>query len=225
MMDVLARDTRNTTFLLRVASEADLSVNSAWAEHLTRRALEFEPDNPEVVVKLARILRTAGRNDEALPFFQRYHQLVPDDYQALAHIGSCLSAMGRFQEAESYLRRALAGLDDPTTHYNLGVLLAMTGRLDDAIAEYRKALDRDAQYSDARSNLATALARRGDIAGAGEELATVVASDPENALARTNLGLVRLQQGRRQEAVREFEEALRLAPGLPAAVEGLEAAR
>jgi tetratricopeptide (TPR) repeat protein len=224
MMDVLVRETRNTTFLLRAASEADLSVNTAWAEYLTRRALEFEPDNPEVVVKLARILRTAGRNEEALPFFRRYQELVPDDYQALAHIGSCLSALGRFEEAESYLRRALAGLDDPTTHYNLGVLLAMTGRLDDAIAQYQRALDRDPQYSDARSNLATALARRGDIARAARELAAVVASDPENALARTNLGLLRLQQGQTAAAVRELEEALRLAPGLPSAVEGLAAA-
>ena len=224
MMDVLVRETRNTTFLLRAASEADLSVNAAWAEFLTRRALEFEPGNPEVVVKLARILRTAQRNEEALPLFLRYQQLVPDDYQALAHIGSCLSALGRFQEAESYLRRALAGLDDPTTHYNLGVLLAMTGRVNEAIAEYERALARDPQYSDARSNLATALARRGDVTRAARELAAVVAADPENALARTNLGLIRLQQGQRLAAVRELEEALRLAPGLPAAEAALAAA-
>ena len=195
MMDTLVRETRNTTFLLRAASEADLSVNAAWAEYLTRRALEFEPDNPEVVVKLARILRTGDRNEEALPLFMKYLMLVPDDYQALAHIGSCLSALGRFDEAESYLRRALAGLDDPTTHYNLGVLLAMTGRLDAAISEYRSALARNPQYSDARANLATALARRGDVAHAARELTALVESDPENALARTNLGLLRLQQG------------------------------
>ena len=225
MMDVLVRDTRNTTFLLRVASEADLSINSAWAEYLTRRALEFEPDNPEVVVKLARILRTAERNEEALPLFQRYQQLVPDDLQALAHLGSCLSALGRFEEAESYLRRAAAGLDDPTTHYNLGVLLAMTGRVDEAIAEYERALARDAQYSDARLNLAAARARRGDVAGAARELTTVVAADPENPLARTNLGLIRLQQGRTQEGVRELEEALRLAPELPAAAAALAEVR
>ena len=97
MVDDLARESRNSTLLLRLASEANLAVNAEWSEYLTRRALEFDPDNPEAVVKLGRVLRTIGRNEEALEFFQRYHQLVPGDYLGLAHIGSCLSALGRYR--------------------------------------------------------------------------------------------------------------------------------
>ena len=101
MVDDLARESRNSTLLLRRVLEANLAVNAEWAEYLTRRALEFDPDNPEAVVKLGRVLRTVGRNEEALEFFQRYHQMVPGDFLGLAHIGSCLSAMGRYEEAES----------------------------------------------------------------------------------------------------------------------------
>jgi len=54
MVDDLARESRNSTLLLRVSSEANLAVNAEWAEYLTRRALEFDPDNPEAVVKLGR---------------------------------------------------------------------------------------------------------------------------------------------------------------------------
>ena len=146
MVDDLARESRNSTLLLRVSSEANLAVNAEWAEYLTRRALEFDPDNPETVVKLGRVLRTVGRNEEALEFFQRYHQMVPGDFLGLAHIGSCLSAMGRYQEAESYLRRAVAGIDDPQTHYNLGLLLSITNRTGEAVAEYEKALARDPMH-------------------------------------------------------------------------------
>ena len=71
--------------------------------------------------------------------------------------------MGRFGEAETYFRQALQGLDDPVTHFNLGLLLARTGRLDGAIGEYQKALERDPMHSDARINLATALARQGKL--------------------------------------------------------------
>ena len=133
MVDVLARESRNATLLLRLSSEANLALNAEWSEYLTRRALEFDPDNPEVVLKLARILRTVERNDEALMLFERYKEMVPGDYQVLAHIGSCLSAMGRLGEAESYFRQALKGLDDPVTHYNMALLLARTNRLDDAV--------------------------------------------------------------------------------------------
>jgi tetratricopeptide (TPR) repeat protein len=223
VIDELARESRNSIFLLRLASEADLSINAEWSEFLTRRALEFDPKNPEVVLKLARILRTVERNEEALALFEQYQQMVPGDYQVLAHIGSCLSAMGRFGEAESYFRRAMQGLDDPITHYNLALLLARTGRLDEAIAEYEQALERDPMHSDARTNLAATLARQGRLDRAAAELKTLLEHDPENAGARTNLGLVLLRQGHATAARGQFEEALRLDPGLTPARDALDA--
>jgi tetratricopeptide (TPR) repeat protein len=222
MVDDLARESRNSTLLLRLSSEASLAVNAEWAEYLTRRALEFDPENPEAVVKLGRVLRTVGRNDEALGFFQRYHQMVPGDFLGLAHIGSCLSAMGRYQEAESYLRRAVAGIDDPQTHYNLGLLLAVTNRTSEAIAEYEKALARDPMHADARLNMATAFARQGRMDVALRELTRLVDQDPDNAVARTNLGVVLIQQGRVEQARAQLEAALRADPSLGPAREALE---
>jgi tetratricopeptide (TPR) repeat protein len=222
MVDDLARESRNSTLLLRVSSEANLAVNAEWAEYLTRRALEFDPDNPEAVVKLGRVLRTVGRNEEALGFFQRYHQMVPGDFLGLAHIGSCLSAMGRYEEAESYLRRAVAGIDDPQTHYNLGLLLSITNRTSEAIAEYEKALARDPMHADARLNMATALARQGRMDLALRELTRLVDQDPDNALARTNLGVVLIQQGKVEQARAHLEAALRADPSLGPAREALD---
>jgi tetratricopeptide (TPR) repeat protein len=221
MTDVLARESRNSTLLLRLASEATLSVNALWSEYLARRAAEFDPDNPEAVIKLARVLRTVGRNEESLALFQKYRQMVPGDVQVLAHIGSCLSAMGRYAEAETYFRDALARLDDPITHYNMGLLLAVTGRLDGAIAEYERALQRDPSHVDARGNLAIALVRQGKLDRAARELDTLVQQDPDNASAHTNLGLVLLQQGRREQARAQLQEALRIDPTLAQAAEAL----
>jgi tetratricopeptide (TPR) repeat protein len=225
VIDELARESRNSILLLRLASEANLAINAEWSEYLTRRALEFDPANPEVVLKLARILRTVERNDEALELFKRYQAMVPGDYQALAHIGSCLSAMGRFDEAETYFRQALKGLDDPITHFNMGLLLARTNRLDGAVAEYQRALELDPMHSDSRTNLAATLARQGKLDRAAHELTVLLEHDPENAGARTNLGLVLLQQGRTAGAISQFEEALRLDPGLTPAREALESLR
>jgi tetratricopeptide (TPR) repeat protein len=196
IIDDLARESRQATLLLRMASEATLSANGPWSEYLTRRAVEFEPDNP----------------DAALGLFERYHRMVPGDFLGLAHIGSCLSALGRFAEAEGYFRRALAGVDDPLTHFNLGLLLVVTGRAEEGIREYERALERNPMLSDARSNLATALARRGQTDRAARELAFVVEHDPDNAMARTNYGLILMDQGRPREARVQLVEALRLAP-------------
>jgi tetratricopeptide (TPR) repeat protein len=221
MVDRLALESRNSTFLLRIASEANLAINGAWSEHLSRRAMQFDPDNPEVVIKLARVLRTLGKNEEALVYFRRYEELVPGDPQIPGHIGGTLSEMGRFTEAEPLLRRAAATLDDSLSHYNLALLLARTGRVDEAIGEYEQALERDAEDIRARSNLAAALVRKGDLDRALEELARVVALDPEDPVAHTNIGLVHAQRGDVMRARRALEEALRIDPAFAPAREAL----
>jgi tetratricopeptide (TPR) repeat protein len=197
VMDALARESRNATLLLRVASEADLAVNLEWSEHLTRRALEFEPDNPEAIAKMARLHRAAGRNEQALSLFERYHRMVPGDFQVLAQIATTLSALGRFEEAEGYFQQALRGVDDAVTHFNLGLLMARTGRLDQAVTAYQRALEREPTLSDARTNLATVFARQGRLDRAAQELQRVLALDPDNPLARANLDIVRDMQAAR----------------------------
>jgi tetratricopeptide (TPR) repeat protein len=222
-VDELAHESRNSTFLLRLSSEADLSRNAAWSEWLARRAATFDPENPEVVVKLGRILRTVGRNDEALVHFQRYHRMVPDDVQGWAHLGSCLSALGRFDEAEPYLRRAVDGQDDPITHYNLALLLATTGRLEEARRSYEAALARDPSHADARGNLASVLVQLGRGDEAARQLTTLVERDPENALARANLGLLLASRGQSEQARTHLAEAVRLNPQLTPAADALRA--
>ena len=221
MVDRLALESRNSTFLLRLASEANLSLNGGWSEYLTRRALEFDPGNPEVILKLGRVLRTRGKNEEALEYFRRYEAMVPGDAAILAHLGGVLSEMGRFAEAEPLLRRAAASLDDAISHYNLALLLARTNRLDEAVTEYEEALARDAADVRARSNLAATLVRKGDLRRAAEELRRVLELDPEDAVAQVNIGLVHVQQGDIPRARRAFEEALRLEPSLTPAREAL----
>jgi len=221
LVDVLARESRSSTFLLQQAAAADLNVY--WNEYLTRRALEFDPANADVVYKLGFIERTLGRNDEALELFQRYQQMVPGDYQALGQIGSCLGDLGRFTEAESSLRLALTHVDDALTHYNLGFVLTRVGRLPDAIAEYERALERDPNHLAARTNLASVLVRQGQLDRAARVLARALEIEPETAAAHTNLGLLLAQQGRMDQAGREFREALRINPQLREAQEALRA--
>ncbi len=191
MVDALARVSHSASFLLRQASDADPETNGPWSEFLLRRALEFDPGNPDVLAKLGRVLRNVGRNDEALDAFRAYHEKVPGDFEGTAQIGTSLTELGRLEEAERYLREALTGLDDARTHYNLGVVLSGLNRSAEASAEYRRALDRDPYLVDARNNLAAQLAREGRLAEASAELARVLELEPDNARALANLRIVR----------------------------------
>ncbi len=221
MVDALVRESRSSTFLLQQAAVADINSNAAWREYLIRRALEFDPDNPDVVFELGTILRRLGRHDEALALLRRHQHMVPGDFQSLAEIGRCLAGLRRFAEAESFLRRALQGIDDAVTHYDRGVVLTPLGRPAEAMAEYQHALDRNPHHVEARNNLAVGLIRQGELEQAARELARVLEIDPEHADAHTNLGIVFASQGQPDRAAQEFQEALRLNPEHTQAREGL----
>ena len=200
---------------------ADLTINAAWREYLIRRALEFDPGNTDALFELASLLRVLRRFDEALPLLERHAQLVPDDFQVLADIGRSLSGMQRYAEAEATLRRALEGLDDANTRYDLGLALDRLGHAAEAIAEYQRAIERNPNHRDALNNLGVAFARQGKFGEGARQFERLIATEPENADAHANLGVVLMARGERSAAAREFGEALRIDPNHARAQEGL----
>ena len=212
MVDALARESRSSVFLLKQASAADLTRESQWREYLVRRALEFEPRNPDVVYEIGALLQQLKRPEEALTYFIHHLEMVDADQQTLVQIGKCYADLGRFKEAEAVLRRALADVDDAVGFYNLGYVLEQTDRLAEAERQYERALELNPGLASAHSNLGTALARQGRFAPATAHLAEAVRLEPGSASARNNLGGVLLQQRQLEPASRLFRAALELNP-------------
>jgi tetratricopeptide (TPR) repeat protein len=210
---MLARESRNSTFLLQQAAAADAGTNAAWREFMIRRALEFDTDNADALQELATLLRVLRRFDEALALFRRLEQRVPDDPRVVADIGRCLSGLRRYDEAEPVLRRALAKLDDANTRYDLGLVLDRTGRSAEAVREYQQALTRTPTHRDALNNLGVAYARAGRLPEAAAQFEQLVAADPANPDAHTNLGAILLSTGHAERAAQEFRAALEIDPG------------
>ena len=85
---------------------------------------------------------------------------------------------GDFAEAESHYRQALPGRPTAETHNGLGYVLARQGRADEAIAEFRKAIDIDPNFTPAYNNLADALAQQGKLEEAAEYYRRSLAEKP-----------------------------------------------
>ena len=222
LSEALIRESRSTTFLLQQAATADLTTNAAWREYLIRRALEFDPDHQVALAELATMFRVLRRYEEALELLERQRRLRPDDLGILADIGRCLSSLRRYAEAEPMLRRALEGLDNAPTRYELGLALAGTGRLGEAIAEYSRALDHNPNHPGALNNLGVALASQGRMDEAARRFERLIAVDPGDAGAHANLGLALAAAGAPDRAANAFREALRLDPAHAGARAGLQ---
>jgi tetratricopeptide (TPR) repeat protein len=197
---------------LKQASAADLVRDASWREYLVRRALEFEPRNPDVVYEMGALLQQLKRPEEALVYFNRHLEMVDADQQTLVQIGKCYADLRRFKDAEAVLRRALATVDDAVGFYNLGYVLEQMDRTSDAERQYVRALELNPGLAAAHSNLGAALARQGRLDLAAAHLAEVVRLEPGSASAVNNLGGILLQQRQLPAAMRLFRSALELAP-------------
>jgi tetratricopeptide (TPR) repeat protein len=212
MVDALARESRSSVLLLKQASAADSVRDGAWREYLVRRALEFDERNPDVVYEMGALLQQLKRPEEALPYFNQHLEMVSDDLQTLVQIGKCYADLGRFQDAETVLRRALNAADDAVGFHNLGYVLEQLGRPADAQRQYERALELNPGLAGAHTNLGTALARQGRFPEAVTHLTEAMRLEPGSAAAHNNLGGVFLQQRQVEVASRHFRSALELNP-------------
>jgi tetratricopeptide (TPR) repeat protein len=212
MIDALAQVSTSSIFLIRQAAATDIARFPAQREQLVRRALEVDPRNPDVVYEMGAVLQQLRRPHDALPFFMRHLDMVEDDQQTLVQIGKCHSDLGKLEEAEETLRRAVSLGDDATGYYNLGFVMEQRGRRHEAEEYYRRTLRVDPTHASANNNLAALLAESGYLAEAQEHWRTVLHLNPEHADAHANMGAALAQQGRVPEALRHLDEALRLNP-------------
>src|SRR5438132_1730820 len=115
-------------------------------------------------------------------------------------------------------------MSDAEAHYNLGNVLRVQGRVDEAIAEYREALRFDSNHAEAHHNLGAAFQDRGKLDEAAAEYHEAARVRPAFAEAHYNLGVVLSLQDKLVDATAEYREALRINPHFAEAHQNLGSA-
>ena len=101
---------------------------------------------------------------------------------------------------------------DHELHAQLGFLAQVAGRPQAAVAEYKKALDADADDSLASGNLALIEAQQKHFLEAEKLWNQVFSRDPDELGAGFNLAVVECASGRRDDALKALERILVFAP-------------
>ncbi|MGD0777390.1 MAG: tetratricopeptide repeat protein, partial [Candidatus Solibacter sp.] len=104
--------------------------------------------------------------------------------------------------------------DYAEAHNNLGLALAAENRLDEAVTQYREALDSNPAYTNAHNNLGATLARQGKLDEATAQFRKALESNPGGSMAEANLGHALLAQNKFDEARPHLERALQISPEL-----------
>lgn len=155
-------------------------------------------------------LSMVGRPDEALEAFGRAVQVNPEYVEAHVNRAITLNDLGRTEEAAASFQRA-AEADEAkggggrfgsaaaarlaNLHRELGDAYEQAGAGDEAVLQYRQAVQLRPQFLDIRTRLGRMLIELGRSDEAVAELRAVLDSNPGFVQARSHLGLARFRAG------------------------------
>jgi tetratricopeptide (TPR) repeat protein len=171
------------------------------------------PIGPSEILRLARQYAAKGRLREADGLFQRVLSAYPRDAEALHGRGMIAARVGRFEEAVTLLRKAIASQHDfVPARLDLARVLQATGRLDEAVAVAERAVRAAPASAHAHMVLGELLGERGAPADALAAHIRATELDPESAESHFRLGLTYQQLERLEDAATALNEAIEHAP-------------
>ena len=210
-------------------------------------AIRLKPDYAEAHFVRGWTLHQMGNLEDAMGEYQHALSLKPD--LAYIHVflalaidmkgGNLGGAIVEYQKAEELIP------DDPQIHYDVGYSFFQEGHLNEAVAEFRKALELRPMFAEATQRLLQATHQRdigwaqletNDLDGAIKHYQQAVSATPDDAQAHYRLGLAFRQRGEEygnptgkhwvvaekglpdiRSAIKQLKEALRLQPNYPEA--------
>ena len=194
------------------------------AAALLEPMIEDDP-HPHLQRMVGQAYRVLGRAEDARIAMARGRQATPlrwFDPRASERTDYIFGFSGRLRYAQDLIRGGAVGdaLDviesirapqpgDPALVATRAWALTAAGRLDEALDVLHEGIEKHPDYYRFHRHLAQAYKKKGNRERLGQHLEIVVAANPNDAWAHEQLGLLATQEGRHDDALAAFDEALR----------------
>lgn len=159
-------------------------------------------------------LGEASRRLEDLVTAREMHrkalQLNPKLQQAKLGLALVEQESGNAQAAIAAIQEVIGIKESAIAYFYQGATLYKQGSLKEAEAAFRKAIELDPKYAEARVNLGLALNQQGDVERAIKEIREAILINPNLAEAHFNLGVILQAHNQLEEAISAYQEVIRL---------------
>lgn len=173
----------------------------------------------------AEALLNAGSVEQARAVLQRVLRTSPGDVEANRLMSIALSTLGQLEQALFFADRAVAGRrDDPALVTAAGNLLFNLGRLGEAMARFRTAIEVDPAYADAHEAIADLHYQSGRLVEAEGQCREGLRHNPDHRVLSTTLAAMLLNTGRAGECRELLKQVADRWPLDPAAAGALSQA-
>lgn len=179
--------------------------NPSDAHKVLLHGLQLHPDNISVLVMLAILLQEVSQHERALKAL--LHALNVDANSSEAHleIAKTYQALGTYDQAELHFQKAIALRPNVTTRNIYGTFLAQFGRENEAIEQFRKALDFDPTSESTLNNFGFHLYALGEIDESIDAFERCLKLNPNNADAHGLCAFPLLLKGEYMRGWEEYE--------------------
>jgi tetratricopeptide (TPR) repeat protein len=193
-----------------------------------RASAQLDPTYAEPYKALGDLYLTAPRRlfEEAIKAYAKAIELRPFYAEAHVGLGDALAAKGDVDQAVSAYQKGLEfNPMNAKVHVSLGkIYYSEKGLYYESVTAYKKAIDLDPAYLDARMGLAEVYEDKGLYKEAIEEYHKVVDADAKNTGALYNLALV-YEKVDPKEAINLWERYISLAGSQPSEKDWVDVAR
>jgi len=159
-----------------------------WKDNITAwaHAVEVTPGDAFSQYNLGCSLQAQHRDDEAMVHYRQAVQFDPHRFDAYNNLGIIFMDRGAYDKAESAMEAALRAKPDfAKTYYNMGLLLCKMKRFSESFHYYTEAIRLDPEDKEIRTKFAS---------------------------SHCDYGIALALQGNVDEAIKQFEIALDIAP-------------
>ena len=160
----------------------------------------------------------AGDLENAAQGYLAVLELEPEHDDAHHMLGIVYKNARQYEAAERHIKRAI--LLRPTgapMYYNMGNLMSVQGRVDEAVACFKNAIACESNYPEAYYGLGNMLREREELRAAAAAFELALRLKPDYVEARHNRANVLRDLRRPEESVAELKKVLQLKPGMPEA--------
>jgi len=208
----LGIDTENTDARFDLAHLEAKHGSYVEAEREYRQLLAESPKDAVAHNELGGVLVAVSQNAEARQEFEAAIAIAPENFDALYNLADIEVENDELTGATELLERALKVRNDADAHQLLGSVYAQTGRLADALDQFKAVQILRPRDTVPHRQLAQLYAQVGQLRDAINEQNAALALEPKNADDWNNLGVLHARNGDKALARKDFEHALILDP-------------
>lgn len=176
-----------------------------------KEALEIDPEYEAAIFSLAHAYKRLKKYEEAITGYERLMQLDPRDHKPAYNLGEIYLKMDDIDKAIFYLQKAIELEPERSSmaHNLLGTAYLEKKMVEQAEAEFNKALEMRLHIPDGHFNLALVYEERNELRKAVEEYKKEIELHPAAYPAHFNLAKLYVKMGNMLKGIEHFKEAIK----------------